>query len=300
MKIFVTGGTGFVGREVVRQLADADHEVIALVRPGSEDKLPVSERIKLHQGDVKDPDSLQEGVLNCDAVIHLVGIIRESPGQNVTFERLHVEATQNVVNATASSGIRRYLHMSANGVGPENQTDYHRTKWQAEKIVRNSDLDWTIFRPSLIFGSGGEFVEMLAGLIRKLPVVPVIGDGQYRMQPVAVSQVGETYLKALTLETSIRESYELGGAESYTFNRILDLTGRALGRKKVRKIHQPVALVQPIVNLLESFSWFPMTNDQLVMMLEGNVCNPDPWAKAFNIEPQAFSDGIADCFRRKS
>jgi len=300
MKIFVTGGSGFVGTEVVKQLAAAGHDVVALVRRGSEEKLPKSDRIQMHAGDVNDPDSLQHGTLNCDAVIHLVGIIREFPGKNITFERLHVEATQNVVNATVSSGVKRYLHMSANGVRPDSNTGYHRTKWQAEEIVRASDLDWTIFRPSLIFGPGGEFVKMLAGLIRKLPVVPVVGDGRYRMQPVAVDQVAETYRKALTLEQTIHHEYALGGAESYPFDRILDLTGDALGRKKVPKIHQPVALIQPMVNLMESFSHFPLTSDQLTMMLEGNECDQEPWAKAFDIDPVSYAEGISDCFKSKA
>jgi len=129
-----------------------------------------------------------------------------------------------------------------------------------------------------------------------LPVVPVIGDGQYRMQPVAIHQVGATYLKALALKKTIHESYELGGAESYTFDRILDLTGKALGRKTVHKIHQPVGLVRPMVNLLESFKQFPLSSDQLTMMLEGNECDQAPWAKTFEIEPISFAEGIADCF----
>jgi len=296
MKVFVTGGTGFVGSEVLRQLAAAGHEIVALVRPGSEDKLPQAEPISIHHGDVTDRDSLVAGAQHCEAVIHLVGIIREFPGRNVTFERLHVEATQNVVNAATSAGVKRYLHMSANGARPDSNTAYHDTKWRGEELVRSSHLQWTIIRPSLIFGPGGEFVEMLAGLIKKLPVVPVIGDGKYRMQPVAVEQVAETFVKALTLDRTAGKSYALGGSESYSYDEILELTGKALGQEKVAKFHQPVMLVKPLVSMLEGVSKFPITSDQLEMMLEGNECDQRPWSMDFAIDPISYAEGITACF----
>lgn len=296
MRIFITGGTGFVGQNLVRQLVAAGHTLVALARPGSENKLPDVPQVEIHPGDVNDTDCLANGISGCDAIIHLVGIIREFPSKNITFDRLHVKATRNMINAATLAGGRRYLHMSANGVRPDAETAYHQTKWQAEQLVRASALDWTIFRPSLIFGPGGEFVEMLAELIRKLPVVPVIGDGQYRLQPVAVDQVAESFLKALSLETSIRRDYTLCGAASYSYDQILDLTGAALGRRKVAKLHQPLALVKPMIHLLEGFSKFPITNDQLIMLLEGNQCDPKPWADCFGIEPSSYADGIAACF----
>ncbi|NIQ96450.1 MAG: NAD(P)H-binding protein, partial [Desulfuromonadales bacterium] len=114
------------------------------------------------------------------AVIHLVGIIREFPGKGVTFKKLHTEATRNALAAAAECGVGRFLQMSANGTRANADTGYHQTKWQAEEAVRSSSLDWTIFRPSLIYGKDGEFVTMMKELVSKLPVVPVIGDGKYR------------------------------------------------------------------------------------------------------------------------
>ncbi len=298
MKVFITGGTGFIGNEVVRQLIDQGHEVAALVRSGSEGKLDTkqSERVKIHPGDVTEPDSLPQAMQGCDAVIHLVGIIREFPDKGVTFERLHVEGSHHVIQAATTQGIKRYLHMSANGTRLDANTKYHQTKWQAEQFVRDAALDWTILRPSLIFGRGGEFVEMLADLIRKLPVVPVIGDGQYRMQPVSVHQVAETYVKALTLPETAGQIYHLGGSDSYTYDEILDLTGKALGKDKVRKVHQPVSMVKPFVKLLEDFKKFPLTQDQLTMLLEGNECDIQDWVEAFSIQPVSYAEGVDACF----
>jgi uncharacterized protein YbjT (DUF2867 family) len=300
MKIFVTGGTGFVGREVLRRLAASGHEVVALVRPGSESNLIESDRIHLHPGDVLEPQSLPEGLRGCAAVIHLVGIIREFPHKGITFERLHVHATRNLIEAVTALGVKRLLHMSANGARPDGETGYHRTKWQAEELVRASGLDWTMVRPSLIFGPGGEFVEMLGDLVRQLPIVPVLGDGKYRMQPVAVGQVAETFVNALALPETIGQSYCLGGGESYSYDEVLDLVGKALGKAPVLKAHQPLALVKPMVKLLEHFERFPLTSEQLTMLLEGNECDQRPWAKTFGIDPISFAQGIADCFGAKA
>jgi len=299
MRIFVTGGTGFVGSEVIRHLVGADHRVVALVRPGSEEKLFNADQVTMHHGDVMEPTTLVEGIRGCDAVIHLVGIIREFPDKGITFERLHVGATKNVLEAAGAAGVKRYLHMSSNGTRADGQTLYHKTKWRAEEAVRASTLDWTIFRPSVIFGPGGDFVEMLADLVRKLPIVPVIGDGRYRMQPVAVGQVAQTYLKALMLDRTRKQIYHLGGGESYSYNEILDLIGMALGKEEVSKAHQPLALVKPMIKLMEHFEKFPITMEQLTMMLEGNECDQRPWAETFGIEPISFGEGVVSCFKKE-
>lgn len=296
MKVFLTGGTGFVGNEVLRQLVAAGHGVRALVRPGSEKKLAVLDNVEVHHGDATDPATLTGALAGCDAVIHLVGIIREFPDRGVTFERLHVEATVNVLAAAQEQGVRRYLHMSSNGTGPAGTTGYHRTKWQAEGAVRGSGLDWTIFRPSLIFGPGGEFVTMLADLIRKTPVVPVIGDGKYRMQPVAVAQVAESFVRALSMPETVGQTYHLGGGVSYSYDEILELTGKALGHEHINKAHQPLFMVKPMVKLMEHSEHFPITSEQVEMLLQGNVCDTTAWTTTFGIEPVSYAEGIGDCF----
>jgi NADH dehydrogenase len=295
MKVFLTGGTGFVGREVLRQLVAAGHDVRVLVREGSEDKLSLRDSVDVFHGDVTDAGSLSGALEGCDATIHLVGIIREFPHRGITFEKLHVTSTQNVLAACTEQGVSRYLHMSSNGTRKDGSTKYHRTKWQAEELVRNSGLDWTIFRPSLIFGQGSEFVKMLTELIHRVPIVPVIGDGQYRMQPVAVEQVANSFVKALNMAETVGQTYQLGGSESYSYDDILDVTSEAMGKGKASKIHQPMFMIKPMVKLLEGFDQFPITDDQLKMLVEGNVCDPQDWARAFDLEPESYAQGITDC-----
>ena len=129
MRVFVTGGTGFVGSCLIRHLVEAGNEVVALCRAGSEDKLPASENVEGVAADLFDANEIAGRLDGCDAVIHLVGIIREFPGKGVTFQRLHVEATRAVVAAAQQAGVKRYLQMSANGTRPGATTPYHRTKW---------------------------------------------------------------------------------------------------------------------------------------------------------------------------
>ena len=295
MKVFVTGATGFVGSEVVKQLLAAKHAVRALVREGSEAKIEQRDQIEIHHGDATDAASLVGALDGCDALIHLIGIIREFPGRQITYQRLHVATTENLIAAATAQGVRRYLHMSSNGARKSGSTGYHRTKWQAEELVRAADLDWTIFRPSMIFGPECPFVAMLAELIRRLPVVPVVGDGRYRMQPVALEQVAASFVAALAMPQTIGATYALGGGASYSYEEVLDLTAQAMGRSQPTKVHQPLFMVRPMVKVMELSDSSPLTSDQLTMLLEGNVCDPKAWAEAFNLEPETFADGVGRC-----
>lgn len=290
MKVFVTGGSGFVGSEIIRQLLAAGHEVRALAR--SRKTAAAEAGLELWPGDATEPETLKGAMSGCDAVIHLIGIIREFPDKKITFSRLHVDATRNILAAAKEQGIRRYLHMSANGSRADGVADYHKTKWAAEELVRASGLDATIFRPSVIFGPGDAFVNMLAAIIRRTPIVPVIGDGEYQMTPVAVADVATGFVRALDQPGSIGEIYHCGGPQTLTYNQLLDEIARALGRSGITRIHQPVLMMRSLSALLEGMSFFPITSGQLTMLLEGNTCDPQPWAEAFALDLTPFGEGI--------
>ena len=230
MRVFVTGGTGFVGREILKQLSGEGHTARILVRGPWQERLHGIEGIDAVNGDATDAASLDGALEGCDAVIHLVGIIREFPSRGVTFERLHVGATRNLLDAARQQGVQRFVHMSANGSREAADTAYHRTKWQAEQSVRESGLDWTIFQPSLVYGRGDQFVNMLADQIRKLPAVPVIGDGRYRLSPVAVENVARGFVAALENQAAIGQAYPCGGHLCDDLGRGHLRAGRLLGR----------------------------------------------------------------------
>jgi NADH dehydrogenase len=295
-RVFVTGGTGFVGKAVIRALQAHGFTVRCLVRPGSEADLKGFEGIERVPGDVLLPQGLEASMEGCDALIHLVGIIRERPSRGVTFERLLSGATANMVKAAEAAEVPRFIHMSTLGTRPDARSRYHRTKWEAEETVRASRLQWTVFRPSIIYGVGDGFVSVLARMIKWLPVAPVIGDGKYRLQPVPVGQVAEGFARALAYPESKNHIYEAGGPRSNTFTEILDLIGAALGKSKVRKVYQPIGLMRPLVRLLEPLPFFPLTSDQLLMLQEDNVCDPAPFFQTFELTPVEFPIGLQRMF----
>ena len=225
-RVFVTGGTGFVGKAVIRALLAQGFLVRCLVRPGSEHDLKGFESIDRVPGDVLQPDGLAASVEGCSALVHLVGIIREQRGRGVTFDRLHTQATRNMLALARAAGIKRFAQMSALGARPGARARYHQTKWEAEEAVRASDLEWTIFRPSIIFGRGDAFMSVLGRAVKRLPVMPVLGDGRYRLQPIPVEQVAQGFGRALRTPESVRQTYEVAGPTPYAFVDLLDEIGR--------------------------------------------------------------------------
>jgi NADH dehydrogenase len=291
MKVFVTGGTGFVGSYVLCALRDAGHDVRVLVRKGSEGKLPFTDGLDIVHGDLSGPGGWERALEGVSAVIHLVGVIREFPSRGVTFHKLHAEATRLIVETAVRMGVKKIIHMSANGASETGVSAYQRTKWEGERAVMVSGLEWTIFRPSVIFGDPGgrmEFASELAKVARMAPVFPVFGDGMYKLAPVAVEDVADCFVKSLTEPSAKNRVFHLGGANDFTFRDVVQIVGHAIGRRNMPAVGVPFALVCPIAGLLGGFSFFPVTVDQLDMLKLGNVCPESKWMETFSITPKRF------------
>ena len=291
-RVFVTGGTGFVGKHVVRALLASGFLVRCLVRPGSEGGLRGFQSIDRVPGDVLRSEHLAASAEGCSAVVHLVGIIREHRARGITFDRLHAQATLNMLALAKEAGITRYLQMSALGARSDARSRYHQTKWRAEEAVRGSGTEWTIFRPAIIFGSGDEFVSGLAGMIRRLPVVPVLGDGMYRLQPVSVEHVAEGIARALLGATSVGQTYDVAGSRAHTFVEIVDEIGAALGRPRVHKIHIPLGAVKLATRALQWLPLYPLTTDQIAILEEESVVDPARFYTDFAITPEPLAEGL--------
>jgi len=292
MQVFVTGSTGFVGNHVLHELVEKGHQVKALVRPGSEHKLKRPDDVETIPGTVKEVADLIRGMQGCEAAIHLVGIIRAFPSQDITFERLHTEAAANVIGAAKEAKVPRLLHMSALGAREDGPTAYLRTKFAAEELVRQSGLNYTIFRPSLIFGRGGEAIKMFADMVKKY-VVPIIGDGQYRFQPVSVSTVAQGFEKGLDPETANDQTLDVGGPDNVTFDEIMDTLARVMG-KSIVKIHMPILPLRLATSALQHAPGYPLTTDQITMLLEGSTCDEKPFYELLRLEPISLEQTLRD------
>jgi uncharacterized protein YbjT (DUF2867 family) len=294
MKIFISGGTGFVGGHVCRALRERGHEVRLLVhsRRGTREG-----GVEYIEGDVARLESFAVEVSGCDAVINLVGIIREFPSRGITFERLHVQATANMLEAARRAGVGRFLQMSALGARPSAVSAYHQTKWRAEEAVRGSGVQWTIFRPSLIFGPHDAFINMLAAQLRLAPVMPVIGSGSYRLQPIHADDVARCFALALEMPETVGQMYELCGNDRLSYEALLDMIAVTMGRPAPLKPHIPLVLMKAIIPVMQKIPQFPITMDQLQMLLEENIGGSE-WQKVFGFEPRGLQEGIAEYLRK--
>lgn len=283
-RILLTGASGFLGREVLRRLLDAGNEVVAVSRHPSPAAVPAG--VIQVAADVTG-EEWQRWCEGCTAAIHLVGVIREAPRHRVTFDAAHRVGTERVVAACREHGIGRLVHVSALGARRDAATPYLRSKWRGEEAVRGSALAWTIVRPSLIFGPRAGFFTKLAGAVRRLPLFPVVGDGAYSLQPIAVGEVAAALVAALEIGASEGEVVEVGGPEVLSYVEVVRRTAAALGVRR-SLVHLPVGLARFLVRAVQWLPGAPITPDELTMLLAGSTCDTRAAALIFDPPRQRF------------
>ena len=297
MRVAIIGGTGFVGSYIVDELQKNGHQVSLLARDGSESRVHRHDLHRVVVGDVSSADALQALLEECDAVIYCVGILRESRHQGITFEALHYEGLAATVEAATSAGVDRLLLMSANGVKIPG-TQYQETKLRAEKAAFASGLESTVFRPSVIFGDPRGRMEFVSQLFRDMVAMPfpALGfftglspaKGPVLMSPIHVRNVARAFGKALEDSATYGKVYELGGPEVLSWVQIIRRIAAAAGRKKWI-LPFPLRIMKLAAWLLDWLPFFPVTGDQLTMLAEGNVADPEIVASLIGESPIAFS-----------
>ena len=296
-KIALFGGTGFVGSYLIDRLIADNWQPIVLARPGSEHKIEHKSKCTLVSGEISDEKAIANALKQADAAIHNIGILREHPKQGIHFEDLHHQCAKTVINAAEAANVSRFLLMSANGV-KERGTTYQRTKYAAERHLAQSTLNWTIFRPSVLFGDPRgrmEFATQLYKDVIKSPLpAPLFFSGwnikqagQLMMAPAWVGDVAEAFVRSLQRKETFNKTIELCGPEKLSWREILQRICKASGRTKLM-LPAPTGPISAAATVLDRYAWFPLTREQIVMLMEGNVCVADGFA-SLGIEPQPFS-----------
>jgi NADH dehydrogenase len=296
MRVALFGGTGFVGSYLIDALVAAGMHPLVLARPGSEQRVRHPESCTVYSGDVLDREAVARTVQDADAVIYNIGILREFPDRGITFERLHFDAAKLVIDAAVAAGAPRFVLMSANGVKADG-TVYQRTKYLAEQYLATTELDWTVFRPSVLFGDPRGRQEFATQLRRDIVDSPLpaplfysgilpTGAGEFQMAPVHVADVAQAFVAALQRPETVGQVLPLGGPAALSWRQIIATIASATGKQKLM-LPVPARAVSVAAAGLERFPAFPITRDQIRMLLEGNTCPPDA-LRALDIEPRPF------------
>lgn len=288
--IFITGGTGFVGSQIVKVLAQSN-QLRLLIRPDSQPHVPTeAETVK---GDVTDRESLREKMDGCITVVHLVAIIEEHG--DATFDSVIRQGTVNVLDEAKAAGVKRFIFMSALGAHRDPNYGYHTAKYEAEEAVRASGVDYTIFRPSVIFGEGDGFISVLAGVVKSFPITPIAGTGKAKFQPVQVDDVADCFAKSVNdPEKTSGQTYELGGARPYTYDEMIGVIAAKLGKKRPR-VHIPLAMMKTVVAISQPLPKAlrpPVTGEQLKMLSLDNSTEHSATGELIGREPVALENGI--------
>jgi NADH dehydrogenase len=280
-RVLVLGGTGFVGRHVVAKLSAAGHEVVVLTRKRDRGRpLFLLPTVQVRQGDPYDRATLVRLARGADVAINLIGVLHART--RGTFERVHVALVRTLVDACRDAGVRRIVHMCAQGASASAASAYLRSKAAGEEVITRSELAWTVFRPSVIFGSGDTFLNLFAKLAAVFPVIPLAAAGA-RFQPVYVGDVAACFARAVVDDATIGQRYALCGPTAYTLEDLVRYVADTSGHPRPIVPLGP-GLAQLQARVLELLPGPLLTRDNLASMQHDNVCDA-PFPAEFGISP---------------
>jgi len=285
MKILVTGGSGVIGAGVIPELLRRGHDVRLLSRHADSDAKQW-DGVEPFAGDVADADSLHGAADGCDAVLHIAGIAVENPPDS-TFDKINVDGTRNILGESTRAQVRRFVFVSSLGAD-SGSSAYHRSKLEAEHLVEHTALAWTIVRPGNVYGPGDEVISFILKLIRALPVVTVIDDGNQPFQPVFYEDLGRALAEVLERDLH-SQTLEVAGAETTSMNDLLGRLGKITGREPLAVVGVPSTLASLASKLVD----LPVDDNKLAMLREENVIRgTNALTDVLGLTPTPLDEGL--------
>ena len=292
MKIAVTGGTGFVGRHLARALAEEGHEIVLIARgiDARDTQIRALPDSSFAQIGLDDVSKLAEAFAGCDAVAHCAGINRSLGEQ--TYERVHVQGTQNVVDAAKIAGVQKVLLLSFLRARPDCGSDYHQSKWTAEEIVRKSGLDFTILKTGMIYGRGDHMLDHLSHTLHSIPFFATVGIWERKIRPVAIEDVVKILRASLIENRLAGQTVAVFGPQKMRLSDAVRQIAR-LTRRPVLVFPFPIFAHRILAFIFEKTMTVPLISSAQVFMLAEDMTSPRPQCDKLpdDLKPQTrFSD----------
>ena len=293
MLVLVTGGTGVIGQATVTSLLERGHSVRLLSRRAGSDAEQWPERVEPHPGDVANAADVLGTATDCDAIVHIAGIVAES-GSEITFDAVNVGGTRNIIAEAERAGVPRLVFVSSLGA-ERGKSGYHRSKLQSEQLVRRFSREWIVCRPGNVYGPGDEVISLILKLVRTLPVIPVIDEGDQPFQPVWYEDVGKALAMAVERDDLAGQTLEIAGADKTSMNDLLRRFAEVTGRE-AQQIRVPGFLASFGVKVASKMGIsLPIDEGQLQMLNEGNViqrAGGNALDSVFGIPPTPLDQGL--------
>lgn len=290
--LLITGATGYIGRHLGVRLVAQGERPRCLVRDTQRAAsiLP-ADKVEFVQGNTTQPDSLGAAMRGVDTVVHaafLTADRKQSAGNH--YQETNVQGTANVIKAAQDAGVKRIIEMSGLGTKPDKPGSYMQGRYLAEKMLKESGLDWTIIQPSVLFGKDAPFIKGLSDLIHTAPVVPLIGGGKIMFQPIYVEDVVTVVIKVLDDPArTAGKTYTIGGPEYYSFTQIIDALLRAMHKTRI-KVYAPTPLVGIGAALMEAvLPKPPLTRAAMTLFSFDNTTDLDSVERDFGFKPLSFA-----------
>jgi uncharacterized protein YbjT (DUF2867 family) len=300
--ILVSGGTGVIGSAVVAELQRRGESVAVLGRDAQKIRRQFGSDVEAREGNVRDPATLVPAMTGADVVVDAVQFPNypiESPRQGYTFEEVDYKGAVNQVNAAKEAGVRRYVYLSGVGAAPDAAKHWFRFKWMAEQHLVHSGLEWTVIRPTWVFGPRDTSMNRLLGFTRFLPFLPLFGDGKQPMQPVFIDDVGRVVAEAALSSACANQLLELGGPEVMSMNEVLKTGLEVMGRKRPI-LHAPVFAGKAAGKVLQVLPKAPLSADAVEFVITPAVADTTNLQRLLQPELTPLRQGLETYLGKRS